>query len=122
MEKEVLVITCRWDQRGEGNHSMLPGTDLGMKLGGLDLRNIGGVCFCLQPTCCHGGSSPWVSRGLAAGVGVWDKARSWAREVRRERSVRSIGVGVSEAGKATKGLLLMTGVGNDRGRSYWGEE
>lgn len=88
---------------------MFPGTDLGMKLGGLGQEHWRGM---LLPSAymLSLGSSPWVSRGLAAGVGVWDKTTSLSREVRRERSVRSIGMGVSEAGKAAKGVLLMTGM------------
>lgn len=117
------MFSCGWDQRGEGNHSMFPGTDLGMKLGGLGQEHWRGM---LLPSAylLSLGSSPWVGRGLAAGVGVWDKATGWGREVRRERFVRSIGVGVSEAGKAAKGVLLMTGMwrGGEPGRSYWGQQ
>ena len=40
MKEKVLVIHWEWSQRGKGDHSRFLATELGMKLGILDLRSI----------------------------------------------------------------------------------
>lgn len=41
LEEKVSVIPWGWDQRGKGDHSKFPATELGMRRTGLDLRSTG---------------------------------------------------------------------------------
>lgn len=76
-----FVIPAGWCQRGKGDHSRFPATELGMKLGGLDLRS--------------GKKSMGLPSAylLPAGIGSWEKQQIGGRNFRKGRSVGSTGDG-----------------------------
>lgn len=64
------MIFWGWGHRGKGDHSRLPATKLGMRLGVLDLRSGRRGAGCLQPTCRPGRNGSWASRGANWSLGL----------------------------------------------------
>lgn len=96
LEENVFVICWGWGQRGRRNLSRFPATDLGMRLGGLDLKKQKEGCGSVVSKLI---ALARIALGVVSGaLQSWDKAKSWGTEVRRGKSVES-------TGKAAQGVL-----------------
>lgn len=113
--EKVFVMCWGWIQRGNGDWSRFPDTEVGIWRWSLDLW---AIRVCLQPVCCPGRGCPWFIRGCCW-VKILHKAKSEGRKVKgialwtvvREAGLRcspaelGIGSGVTERKRGSVGSL-----------------